>query len=133
MKLPKELTTVTPLSKAVALLLFFMLPIFAFIFGMNYQKLVDNKQQVVATPTPTDENIACTMDAKICPDGSAVGRVPPDCDFASCPTDIIKEYICPESNYIDCMPGPITERNECNPEYINWAKENCPGFQGAAY
>ncbi len=28
---------------------------------------------------------ACTMDAKLCPDGSAVGRVPPDCEFAPCP------------------------------------------------
>jgi hypothetical protein len=28
---------------------------------------------------------ACTADAKICPDGSAVGRVPPSCEFASCP------------------------------------------------
>ncbi len=29
--------------------------------------------------------VACTMDAKICPDGSAVGRVAPNCDFAPCP------------------------------------------------
>ncbi len=29
---------------------------------------------------------ACTMEAKICPDGSVVGRVPPDCEFAPCPS-----------------------------------------------
>lgn len=29
--------------------------------------------------------VACTMDAKICPDGSAVGRTAPDCEFAPCP------------------------------------------------
>ncbi len=29
--------------------------------------------------------IACTLDAKICPDGSAVGRVGPNCEFAPCP------------------------------------------------
>lgn len=28
---------------------------------------------------------ACTLEAKICPDGSAVGRVGPDCEFAPCP------------------------------------------------
>jgi hypothetical protein len=28
---------------------------------------------------------ACTADAKVCPDGSAVGRVAPDCNFAACP------------------------------------------------
>lgn len=29
--------------------------------------------------------IACTADAKLCPDGSAVGRVGPSCEFAPCP------------------------------------------------
>ena len=28
---------------------------------------------------------ACTLEAKLCPDGSSVGRIPPDCDFAPCP------------------------------------------------
>jgi hypothetical protein len=34
---------------------------------------------------PADSAVACTMDAQICPDGSAVGRVAPDCQFAPCP------------------------------------------------
>ncbi|PIP55521.1 MAG: hypothetical protein CO183_00815 [Candidatus Zambryskibacteria bacterium CG_4_9_14_3_um_filter_42_9] len=29
--------------------------------------------------------VACTMEAKICPDGSAVGRTGPNCEFATCP------------------------------------------------
>lgn len=29
--------------------------------------------------------VACTLEAKICPDGSSVGRVPPSCEFAACP------------------------------------------------
>lgn len=29
--------------------------------------------------------VACTMDAKECPDGSYVGRVAPRCDWAPCP------------------------------------------------
>ncbi len=28
---------------------------------------------------------ACTTEAKICPDGSAVGRTGPNCEFATCP------------------------------------------------
>lgn len=36
-------------------------------------------------PDQPPEPVACTMDAKICPDGSAVGRVPPSCNFAPCP------------------------------------------------
>ena len=31
------------------------------------------------------EDVYCTMDAKICPDGSAVGRTGPDCEFEACP------------------------------------------------
>lgn len=31
------------------------------------------------------DGVACTMDARICPDGSAVGRIPPRCEFAACP------------------------------------------------
>jgi len=29
--------------------------------------------------------VACTMEAKLCPDGSAVGRTGPNCEFAECP------------------------------------------------
>jgi hypothetical protein len=32
-----------------------------------------------------DEGVACTQDAKVCPDGSAVGRQGPACEFAPCP------------------------------------------------
>lgn len=30
---------------------------------------------------------ACTLEAKICPDGTAVGRTGPNCEFAACPGD----------------------------------------------
>jgi hypothetical protein len=30
---------------------------------------------------------ACTMEAKLCPDGSSVGRNGPNCEFAPCPTE----------------------------------------------
>ena len=29
--------------------------------------------------------VACTQEAKICPDGTSVGRTGPNCEFASCP------------------------------------------------
>ncbi len=31
------------------------------------------------------KQVACTQEAKLCPDGSYVGRQPPSCEFASCP------------------------------------------------
>ncbi|MFH0856865.1 MAG: hypothetical protein V1860_03125 [bacterium] len=32
------------------------------------------------------EQVFCTHDVKLCPDGSYVGRIPPDCEFAECLT-----------------------------------------------
>ena len=29
--------------------------------------------------------VVCTLDAKLCPDGSYVGRTGPNCEFAACP------------------------------------------------
>ncbi|MFA5071796.1 MAG: hypothetical protein WAW15_02165 [Minisyncoccales bacterium] len=31
---------------------------------------------------------ACIMDVKICPDGSSVGRISPNCEFAACPEEV---------------------------------------------
>lgn len=38
-------------------------------------------------PAEPPAQVGCTEEAKICPDGSAVGRVGPSCDFAPCPED----------------------------------------------
>jgi len=36
--------------------------------------------------TPTSSHVACTQDAKLCPDGKTyVSRIPPSCNFAQCP------------------------------------------------
>ena len=44
--------------------------------------------------TPTNENqAACTQDAKLCSDGSYVGRLGPNCEFAKCPGE--KSSVCP--------------------------------------
>lgn len=40
---------------------------------------------------PGDEPVFCTADAKLCPDGSYVGRTGPKCEFAKCPSSEIKE------------------------------------------
>ena len=83
MPLPKALTTVTPLSKSVALFLFIALPISAFLFGMKYQLLLEESNTPIPFFPPAK---ACTLEAKLCADGSSVGRVGPNCEFAPCPT-----------------------------------------------
>lgn len=39
------------------------------------------------TPSGSGQ-VACTQEAKLCPDGTAVGRSGPDCAFAPCPNTV---------------------------------------------
>lgn len=57
---------------------------------------------------PTEEQVACTLDAKICPDGSSVGRSGPNCEFAECPS----LGLTPEISL-----GTTTGNLYSNPEY----------------
>lgn len=43
------------------------------------------KKYLSGTESGYDNPRACTTEAKICPDGSSVGRTGPDCEFAACP------------------------------------------------
>ncbi len=45
----------------------------------------------------------------------------------------IPGYSCPETAWVDCMPGPGPVKHECTAAYLGWATAHCPGFQGAAY
>ncbi|MFA5930838.1 MAG: DUF333 domain-containing protein [archaeon] len=46
--------------------------------------------------------VACTEEAKLCPNGSAVGRVAPNCEFAPCPVSQNTQIANPAStNCID--------------------------------
>lgn len=43
--------------------------------------------------------VACTEDAKICPDGSAVGRDPSNnCEFKPCPSTAVEKIVCSDSD-----------------------------------
>jgi len=62
---------------------------------------------------------ACTEEVKLCPDGSAVGRVAPDCDFAPCPGDAC----CHSFGY-------GSEMVRCCDEYQWTSPEECTVPQG---
>lgn len=57
-----------------------------------------------------DEPVACTMEAKLCPDGTGVGRQGPNCEFAACPfpnvelTDARIGFVLP-AGYTQIMQG----------------------------
>lgn len=102
-KLSKTWTTVTPLSKFLAMALFIALPFVGFYLGVQYQKNITpaypstqyipeqkpalepaHVQSVTINPMPQQQQL-CTQEAKLCPDGSSVGRTGPHCEFATCP------------------------------------------------
>lgn len=39
----------------------------------------------IASPEPQPSPVACTQEAKLCPDGTSVGRTGPNCEFSDCP------------------------------------------------
>ena len=42
-------------------------------------------------------------------------------------------YVCPKTEWVDCMPSPDAGvKLECTPEFLSWARSNCPGFKGGA-
>ncbi len=78
------------------------------------------KQSSTTTP-PAEDKKACTLEAKICPDGSGVGRVGPKCEFAQCPVEakITKEQAieCVQKEATKIYPNEqftvmITDENE---------------------
>ena len=50
---------------------------------------------------PLNKPAACTQEAKLCPDGSAVGRSGPNCEFDSCPNQA-QHYCNPEQRNVIC-------------------------------
>lgn len=64
--------------------LLFKLALFALLFSLATAGIYLVWTKII--PRVTQK--ACTMEAKICPDGSSVGRVAPSCDFAPCSTPV---------------------------------------------
>lgn len=58
----------------------------AFLFLIDTSMNSDGSKTTTNTRTNQNTNIvACTTEAKLCPDGSAVGRTGPNCEFVECP------------------------------------------------
>ncbi len=69
----------------------------------------------VLAPSPDDDSepVACTMDARECPDGSFVGRTGPNCEFQACPNgDQPAEPSPVEPEPTEPMSGSVTCTDE---------------------
>lgn len=97
----KEITTnSTPVHKSGSKIKWLVLGIISalIIFGigagviyfLNEKKNIDSSplKPISTSPTPSENEVICTQEAKLCPDGvTYVGRSGPNCEFEKCPTD----------------------------------------------
>ncbi len=51
----------------------------------TYYYVTSQLQRALSVDNSIKNGKPCTMEAKLCPDGSAVGRTGPNCEFAPCP------------------------------------------------
>lgn len=57
----------------------------AFLVGFIFYFFYPTPQKYDSGEGGGNEPVACTMEAKLCPDGSYVGRAGPNCEFEACP------------------------------------------------
>jgi len=88
----KEKVLTISIITAVVVMVFFLMAI-SFFLGKESNR-GDNSGQIcsgsdcksfVPMPPIQGEPRACSQEAKLCPDGSSVGRIGPNCEFAPCP------------------------------------------------
>jgi hypothetical protein len=85
----------------------------AFIFGVVIVVFIVGGILYIYNPTPTEVGdtkggVVCTMEAKLCPDGSYVGRTGPNCEFSPCPIPpgtLMEDGTLPEASSTN--PSPI--------------------------
>jgi|GEM_PF-2484178 len=80
------------------------------------------------TEGETDSGIACPTDAMICPDGTAVGRSGPDCEFDPCPGDTDGT-----GGETDGTGGETDGEPVCAPDDEYFEPAACPTKEGGGY
>ena len=127
----------------------------AFDPNKDIQSVIDSLRAKPGTPTDTQvstSTVACSKEAKVCPDGSSVTRSGSTCEFAACPAtgsaqsvvctddqrlvDVCTEQVDPvcASYQVQCIttpcnPVPKTFPNSCfacqNKNTISYTKGEC--------
>lgn len=124
------------LPKVILTISFFLFVLIAFIAIASYQK---SQKAFPPAPliSPTPEPVSCTIEARICPDGSYVGRQGPKCEFQPCPTRNPLSSPTPTSNTcggwdisgeIICSCSGTLTKPTCTPgEMCNLIEYTCDG------
>jgi hypothetical protein len=91
--------------------------------GAGYYCQITSSGQGPNLPETTKNSgpVRCTSDAKLCPDGSFVERVGPNCEFAPCPDAGVSEQ--PSDARRQGPPGPM---NRSVPIVCTQEAKMCP-------
>jgi hypothetical protein len=81
-----------------------------------------DKQGGESKPGGGSKSTVCQTDALMCPDGTAVGRQGPDCEFAPCPAPPEGQPVACTKEAKVCPDGSAVGRTGPNCEF-----EPCPG------
>lgn len=78
----------------------------------------------------SNTSVACSEEAKICPDGSAVGRTGPNCEFEACPNSNVnvgtdRDCLITGCSGQVCAGAEITTTCEMKPEYVCYDSATC--------
>ncbi len=73
------------MSREKLVALFIGIFLFGIVVGISIVAFSGNRQINFGGTNEGEVGVACTMEAKLCPDGSSVGRQGPKCEFAPCP------------------------------------------------
>jgi len=79
-----NVSSVPPKKSSPLMLISIVLVVIALLAAVAYVLGMQFFGQETVSPTSTPAT-ACTMEAKLCPDGSYVGRTGPNCEFSDCP------------------------------------------------
>jgi hypothetical protein len=87
----------------------------------NFSYTTNNNGEIISLIIADPNNpVACTMEAKLCPDGSYVSRTGPNCEFAKCPAPPTPNPVPVSTGYV---AGHITIGPNCP---VEQADHPCP-------
>lgn len=104
------------MKKLVILIILILVSAISFFVGLNFEKLKNNFLEIF------NRSISCSTDVLVCPDGDVVGRIPPKCDFAPCPTILPTKtlkndrMICGGLANIQCPKEYVCQMNKRFPD-----------------
>jgi len=87
-------------------IIIFLIPTLSFTIGALVWSIYSGTI-IDSASNDSSEQFTCTQEAKLCPDGSSVGRSGPNCEFAACPNvqEQISQIPSDWLTYIDTAQG----------------------------